>query len=555
MANQKQLPWAILLCRYRDDPNNPDQTTISQLAAQWRVQFDAAFVAANLNDTWDNDDRTILELYQTFFTITGLFTYNAVRYWDEMSHGSIYVGDTQVFPCVLDRTIQEASDLANTPGFPYQVDTFQIAKQALQDQFNVDLKDFPGGVAVSFQYPDFGAQGGWYDGGPGVFMDIRYVKNNGTQAWGQEMGHAFGLDHSRTNGEVDGNGVGIDYTDPWDVMSTRRAFSAADNSYGMRGPGLNAWNMRGRKWLDETRVHKVLPFQELNNAGFILRPLHKRYLRGYLAIELPGFGGGSNYLIEFRVPDEWDAAFGNPRILIHRFEGQIEQFLGNHSYLMTGTNGQKSLQAGDIFEIGNGPYSRVKVDYLDVARLEARVTICHSQSPKTVPSVKIGDPSSYWRAYNLKHCRLTDIEGTLSNWVFTLKGNCLGNDYQILWTVSGASIWPGGGANNQKLITIFLPDPSVLIVISVTIVFADGITVTDTHKFHSFSEEQANGFAITCNLLKTIDRLKPIPWWRWDHTKLKEAFPQYTKGQWAKIAERMEIIAQTVRQLVKKAEE
>ncbi len=549
MPTPKQLPWAILLCRYNDDTNNPDQTTISQLAAQWRTNFDASFVAANLNDTWDNDHRTILELYQTFFTITGLFTFNAVRYWDEMSHGKIYVGDTQIFPCVLDRSIQEAYDLANKPGFSYQKDTFQKAKQALQEQHGVDWKDFTGGVAVSFQYPEFGAQGGWYDGGPGVFMDIRYVKNNGIQAWGQEMGHAFGLDHSRTDGEVDASGVGIDYTDPFDIMSTLNAFSATDTSYGMRGPGLNAWNMRSRKWLDETRVIKVLPSQELNNVGYILRPLHKRYLPGTLAIELPGYGGASNYLIEFRVPDDWDAGIGGPRILIHRFEGPLQQFLGTHSYLMKGTNGQKFLQAGDVFEIGNGPYSRVKVDYFDMVKMEAGITICHSQKAKAGPSVKIGNPNSYWQAYNLKHCRLTNIEGTLYPLSFTLKGSCLGTDYQILWSVNGASTFPAGGALNQPIIDIFLPDPSVLIVVSVTILFADGISVSDTYKFHSVSQDQANWFTINCNLLKSIDRMEPIPWWRWDPKMLKERFPQYTKSQWSKIAERMDTIAHTVRQL------
>ncbi len=71
------------------------------MAAQWRVQFDAGFVGANLDGSRDSDNRTIRELYEAFFTITGLFTYNTVRDWDEMSHGNIYVEDTQIFPCVL----------------------------------------------------------------------------------------------------------------------------------------------------------------------------------------------------------------------------------------------------------------------------------------------------------------------------------------------------------------------------------------------------------------------------------------------------------------------
>src|SRR5207249_1628669 len=107
---------------------------------------------------------------------------------------------------------------------------------------------------VSFQSPDWGTQGGRYDGGPGVFMDIRAVRNQGMALWGQEMGHAFGLDHSRQNGSDS------DYQDMWDVMSTMNAFCyTADPNYGLRGIGLNAWNMRGRQWLDESRVWKRPP--------------------------------------------------------------------------------------------------------------------------------------------------------------------------------------------------------------------------------------------------------------------------------------------------------
>ena len=60
------------------------------------------------------------------------------------------------------------------------------------------------------------------------------------------MGHGYGLDHSRRDG------ADADYQEPWDIMSTLAAYSAPDPDYANRGPGLNAWNMRGRGWLDET---------------------------------------------------------------------------------------------------------------------------------------------------------------------------------------------------------------------------------------------------------------------------------------------------------------
>ena len=81
MAGQVQMPWAILVCRYSDDTNDPNLTKISDLAAQWTAQLGSAFVAGNLNSSWNTDNRTIIELYEWFFTITGILTFNSVRYW------------------------------------------------------------------------------------------------------------------------------------------------------------------------------------------------------------------------------------------------------------------------------------------------------------------------------------------------------------------------------------------------------------------------------------------------------------------------------------------
>jgi hypothetical protein len=79
------------------------------------------------------------------------------------------------------------------------------------------------------------------------------------------MGHAYGLDHSRSDAPNVNvcDPTTLDYRDPWDGMSTACAFFAPDPDYGARGPGFNAWNMRGRvvnalapdvRWLDESRV-------------------------------------------------------------------------------------------------------------------------------------------------------------------------------------------------------------------------------------------------------------------------------------------------------------
>ena len=139
-----------------------------------------------------------------------------------------------------------------------------------------------------------------------MFMDIRYVMGNGMEAWGQEMGHGFGLDHSRLDGSD------VDYQDPWDVMSTANAYFDVDPNYGHRGPGLNAWNMRGRKWLDESRIWKHGPGSPFAK-NVVIRPLHRRDLSGDLGLELPGIGVGGPYLLEYRTRADWDSAIPRRR--------------------------------------------------------------------------------------------------------------------------------------------------------------------------------------------------------------------------------------------------
>lgn len=376
MNNPLPQPWAILLCRFSDDQNLPAQTTLSQLYQQWTAEYGTPWLSGSTLPQQASDSRTILELYQAFFTPAGAGTYNAVRYWDDMSHGAIDVSSSKVIECVLDITKEVGAALAQTPGGgEYQNLMFQKAKAALSEQHGIKWQDFYG-VAVSFQSPDYGSQGGWYDGGPGVFMDIRYVMGNGMEAWGQEMGHAFGLDHSR----VDGSDV--DYQDPWDVMSTANAYSGADPNYGLRGPGLNAWNMRGRKWLDESRIWRHGAASPFSNS-IVIRPLHRRDLSGYLGLELPGMSvDGRPFLLEFRTRAGWDIGIPESCVLVHRFEGPIEQFLGTHSYLMHATNDQRSLSVGDSFEFGGGLGPRTRAEVVDIDDVDqtAEITITYSTS-------------------------------------------------------------------------------------------------------------------------------------------------------------------------------
>jgi hypothetical protein len=162
---------------------------------------------------------------------------------------------------------------------------------------------------------------------------------------GQEMGHGYGLDHSRADGSQ------ADYMDIWDVMSTNvgGAFSTKDPNYTFVGPGMNAWNMRSRGWLDEDRVWKPR-FENFGTQDVVLRPLHRRDLRGYLAAEL------GPYLVEYRAAEKWDAGLqGGSGILVHRFDKWE-----NRSYVM-GSPAAEELtsrfaahpqKVGETFQVG-----------------------------------------------------------------------------------------------------------------------------------------------------------------------------------------------------------
>ena len=183
-----------------------------------------------------------------------------------------------------------------------------------------------------------------------------------------EMGHIYGLQHSRIDGSTE------DYKDPWDIMSAAADNSASDPEFSLIGPGLSAWNMRSRGWLDESRVWKGAG--NTLDETITLRPLVRHDLSGYLAAELPG-----GYLAEFRTADGWDEGIPRAAVLIHRFEG-------GHSYLVPGNEGP-DLVAGDSFgdPVPAGPqvdffssFERIEVLSIDSGANQAILRIRYRRS-------------------------------------------------------------------------------------------------------------------------------------------------------------------------------
>jgi hypothetical protein len=526
--------WAILLCKFSDDPNDPATTRVMDLAAQWRATMDAFWISQNLTSAWDSDNRTFLQLYEDFFTTTGIFTANIVDYYDNMSHGLFEMFGNQVFPITLDLTIAEGAALFLNPGGKdFQNKMFHEAKQILHSQYNINWKDFYA-VAISFQDAEGGAQGSIdYDGGRGVFADIRHVKNNGTTDLGHEFGHAFGLDHSRTDGQFTSlctGGAPSDYTDPWDIMSAIGcARFGSDLNYGMIGPGMNAWNMRAMQGLDESRIWKSPPNLSFSKT-IVLNPLHQRGKTGFLGAELPGIGGQSSYLVEFRVPSLWDVAIGPPVVIVHRFEAP-------NSYIMKGTNGQKALQAGDTFLAGLGPFSKVTVRSIDPVEETATIDLCYSFLPFLAPIVRI----EYVRDGSNRCEPQVPVEDTVAKFTVKLVGGTCNAGYQILWSVQGGTPL-AGQSNSGSTFSVVMPNASQEVIVMVEVTLDDGSTLQGEYSFNPLSMDVAAFQQTLCML--GLERERPIPWWEWDPEKIVDTASEYTAAQWKGISEVAGKIAQ-----------
>jgi hypothetical protein len=303
----KQTPWAILACKWSDMPK---------------------------------EAKTIAFL-EKMFTKSGRGTQNMVDFFDDNSHGSVDTGESKVFGWLT--LPKKWSDYKGSGANPQgRQDLIAWARQAAATA-GIDLTPFFNVVvcmnASSTQGTDL------FGGGAGVVCDTNVLQES---VLGQEMGHGYGLDHSRIDGST------ADYMDQWDVMSTwDGCFMQPHKDYVLIGPGLNAANMEGRGWLDESRVWDS--GSTSFNTTINLRPLHCRDLPGYLAARLGG------YIVEFRNKDRWDAAIPRSAVLVHRFED-------NHSYLMSANDGQQDLVVGSTF--GDDPAKDQFNLFASVTRLE-----------------------------------------------------------------------------------------------------------------------------------------------------------------------------------------
>jgi hypothetical protein len=291
-----------------------------------------------------------IEHYKRLFTGDGTGSFNMTDYFSTMSHGNLDLTQSQVFgPFTIPLANKAAYDAL---GSGARAKLIQIGQQTAAAN-GIDLTKFAGLVVCMNGPMDiFGALGAMFaafDSGTWLAPSI----------CGQEMGHGYGLDHSRMDGST------ADYKDPWDTMSTWSPYEVPNTEYNDIGPGLNAWNMRSQSWLDESRVWTC----DGSGGGTVttvqLRPLHRRDLSGFLAINI------GEYLVEYRKQERWDANIPRSAVFVHRFDD-------GHSYVMRGTNGNFDLVAGDIFQQGTNEFTgiqKVEVKSIDDSTSTATIAV------------------------------------------------------------------------------------------------------------------------------------------------------------------------------------
>jgi hypothetical protein len=331
-TRRQRMPWAILVVTFNDDPA-PSSSLVK---------------------------------YEAVFTAAGTGTLNMVDYFDEMSHGLVDVSGSKVFgPFVLNHPRADyVGNVYPQPAGKLNRDGVLDFAKAAAVAAGVDLSQFSGVVVCGTPLLDLC---GWV-GGFAALCDDDSLQPS---LLGQEMGHGFGLDHSRLNGSLD------DYQDTFDTMSTANAYMATHPDYGAIGPGLNAANMRMRGWLNESRV-RAIPATSFADEVVTLRPLHARHLSGALAIQV------GQFLIELRLRKRWDAGIPRSCILVHRAQSNV-------SYLMQGSTGT-DLVGGSQFEFGRptgffGDYVRVFVESIDEQAESARVHVTYH--PFALPDIPI----------------------------------------------------------------------------------------------------------------------------------------------------------------------
>jgi hypothetical protein len=274
MAIIGNTPWAVILCKVADQTQEPQS----------------------------------LEFFQEFFTEAGAGKRGMFDYWGDVSYGTINLKNSVVFGWISSE--HTYNEFKNTPDLNDRTGRSKRVEWgvAAASKAGIDLSPFYSAIIIlNAKDIDSGEASGM------VLLDAGGF--NATLA-GHEMGHCYGLEHSRlAQGDVE-------YGDPWDIMSAMSVGAAPSQKFGSIGPGLNAPYLQKLGWLVETRVNVLAQPAGTSPTKISLTALNHPEAAGDLAATVVFFDYKKatyhTYFIEFRRRDGWDAGIEAEAVLVHK---------------------------------------------------------------------------------------------------------------------------------------------------------------------------------------------------------------------------------------------